>query len=175
MSPIAGSALIINVAPLLNDLSKKDCARSVVVVGRSGKRIRTKYRLDCRTILSREKESTCEQKKGASMATLFSVQVNYPPFAAQKLLERYTNGSKTGEWFCLNKRQLRDLEEIVVLIFAASALVVPDKAIQTTDNLTQFRIGKKGAAPAATKAQDRRLKTSAIIVAADVNDFNAQG
>ena len=120
MGLIAGSALLIQAARLINDLKKDDRARGYVVVSRDKGRLRTKYRIDYHQSLSREKKATVERKTGNSMETLHSVQVNNPPFVAQKLLERYASRSQLGDWFSLSKRQLQDLEQIIVLIYAAS-------------------------------------------------------
>ena len=54
------------------------------------------------------------------MEIFLSVQANNPQLFAQKLLQRYAKRSNLGEWFGLSKKQLQDLEEIVVLIYAAT-------------------------------------------------------
>ena len=121
MGLLAGSMLLINAARLLNDLSKKDRAKGYVVVSRDKGRLRTRYRIECSESLPSDAESAGDKrKKSNAIETFLSVQVNNPPFVAQKLLERYANRSDLGEWFSLNKKQLQDLEEIVVLIYAAS-------------------------------------------------------
>ena len=121
MGLIAGSTLLIHAARLLNDLSQNDREKGYVIVSRDKGRLRTRYKIDCsKGLPSESKSAGDENKKSTSAETYLTVRVNNPPFVAQKLLERYANGTKLGEWFSLSKRQLQDLEEIVVLIYAAS-------------------------------------------------------
>ena len=121
MGLIAGSTLLIHAVRLLNDLSKKDRAKGYVIISRDRGRLRTRYRIDCSKTLPSSAEAAGDEKARDSKGEPFlSVQVNNPPFVAQKLLERYANGSKLGEWFGLNKKRLQDLEEIKVMIYAAS-------------------------------------------------------
>ena len=120
MGLISGASLAFNAANLLRNVTK-DQPNGYVIVTRNKGRLRTRYKIACSSRRSVESKSSANKKSNdEGMEIFLSVQANNPQLIAQKLLQRYAKRSNLGEWFGLSKKQLQDLEEIVVLIYAAT-------------------------------------------------------
>ena len=122
MGIIGGSMLLINLGRLIHDLSKdKDRREGQVVVTKDKGRLRTRYKIHCHNRIPGEADTSSDYAdKNQRWETYLTVRVNNPEFFAQKLHQRYASNSKLGEWFSMNKKQLQDLEDIAVLIYAAT-------------------------------------------------------
>ena len=121
MGLIAGSTLLIHAARLINDLTKEERQTGYVVVERSKGKLRTRYRIVCsnrRPSDSLDSKNKNDDNKNTD--TFLILQVKNPQLVSQRLLQRYAKGADTGDWFSLNKKQLNDLEEVAVLIYAAT-------------------------------------------------------
>ena len=120
MSLIGGTMVAIQLARLVHDFAK-DPPKGYVIMTKDKGRLRTRFRITCSNRRPDESNRSSDKKHdNAGMEVVLSVQAKNPQLFAQKLLQRYTKRSNVDEWFNLSKQQLQDLEEIVVLIYAAN-------------------------------------------------------